>query len=201
MCLRVAGAWHREQAGSSLYHCCRCCGEGSRSYVALIRKLSRAPSICQMSCQLSFLFSNISQFVHLPCLAIETALACRSASSCLLTSSTTSRLREGSIACLFVRADREGSTVSAICARWLWWAGLGQIHAKMSGLNFSPNPGLSGGSIFHMNDPKELRVFGRQLTFVPGTSSPQKQTFELKTLTPREYIVKDLHHIFTIFQK
>ena len=31
--------------------------------------------------------------------------------------------------------------------------------------------------------------------------SPQKQRFELKTFTPREYIFKDLRHIFLIFQK
>ena len=48
--------------------------------------------------------------------------------------------------------------------------------------------------------PKELRVFGRQPTIAPGTS-PQKQRFELKTFTPREYLFKDLRHIFTIFQK
>ncbi len=53
---------------------------------------SAAPSICQMSRQLSFFFSKPSQLVHLPGLAIETALACRFPSSCLLTSSTTSCL-------------------------------------------------------------------------------------------------------------
>ncbi len=61
MCLRDAGTWHREQAGSSPYHAFRFCGEGSRSYVALMTKLSRAPSICQMSRQLSFFFSKPSQ--------------------------------------------------------------------------------------------------------------------------------------------
>ena len=58
-------------------------------------------------------------------------------------------------------------------------------------------------SIFHVKDPKNYMYLADDphLKICSSRDLPQKQRFESKTFTLKEYIFKDLRHILVTFAK